>query len=190
MTIAYRCTALLVLALIIGSLPADDGLPAAAATPDAPDSFDCADAFDVVALLVVYRCAAYRPPAAAAASIAAAMQRLHAYGFVDAADAAQTRIAFCPLATGTGMVPAPGLIYLDDGLMTMSSDGLAEIIAHELEHVRQFRALGTRGFKCDYVRQMAACGGCQDRRHPLEQAAYLHQDEVRTLLLREAGIRP
>lgn len=81
------------------------------------------------------------------------------------------------------MVPAPNRLYLDDGLITMSVDGLAEILAHELEHRSQFLTRGARGFKCDYVRAMRDCGGCQDRRHALEREAYERQDRARVRLL-------
>ena len=88
------------------------------------------------------------------------------------------------------MVPAPGRIYVDDGLLTLSADGLAEIIAHEFVHVHQFAELGTHDFKCAYVHAMLACGGCQDRGHRLEAEAYRRQDEVRARLLGASGTRP
>lgn len=149
--------------------------------------FDCEGAFDLVALMVIFRCAAYVPPPSARRALDAAVQRLRKFDLIDADEQASTRIAFCPLAAGTGMVPTASQLYLDDGLISLSTDGLTEIMAHELVHVRQFVRLGERGFKCAYVQSMAACGGCQDRRHFLEQEAYAHQDAVRHLLSREAA---
>ena len=158
----------------------------AAPPPFAAERFDCENGFDLIALLVIARCSAYHAPQAAAQKIDAVTARLRATGLASMAELSQPQIAFCPLASGTGMVPAPRQLYLDDGLIGLSTDGLAEILAHELEHVRQFETLGTRGFKCEYVREMLACGGCQDRGHKLEAEAYARQDEVRAALLNAA----
>ena len=151
------------------------------------ERFDCADAFDLVAMTVMFRCANYRAPASAVARIDAAVARLRGLEEDGTAAPHSVRIAFCPLGSGTGIVPMPGQLYLDDGLIALSTDGLAEIIAHELVHLRQFAELGPRGFKCEYVRAMFACGGCQDRRHRLEREAYAEQDRIRERLLRTAG---
>jgi hypothetical protein len=45
-------------------------------------------------------------------------------------------------------------------------------------HVRQYRRLGTNEFKCQYVRDLLNCGGCQDSGNPLEAQAYAFQDSV------------
>lgn len=155
----------------------------AVAEPLAPEQFDCADAFDLIAMTVMLRCSTYTAPPTAAARIAAARQRLLTRGLADRAEFDGLHIAFCPLVQGTGMVPDPTRLYLDDGLLGMSIDGLAEIIAHELQHRVQFDSFGAHGFKCAYVRAMTACGGCQDRQHPLEREAYERQDRVRNALL-------
>lgn len=147
------------------------------------EEFDCADAFDLVANGVILGCALHAMPTTARAKLEAARERLLTAALADPGEFAGLELAFCPLPRGTGMLPAPDRLYLDDGLAGMSVDGLAEILAHELEHRRQFRALGTRVFKCDYVRWMRDCGGCQDRRHPLEREAYERQDRVRARLL-------
>ena len=151
------------------------------------EGFDCEKAFDLVAMMVVARCALYQAPAGASIAIAAASTRLREEQLVSVEELTRTTINFCPLAAGTGMVPTPHQLYLDDGLLSMSADGLAEILAHELEHVQQFLRLGTRAFKCQYVRDMLACGGCQDRGHGLEAAAYGRQDQVRARLSAAAG---
>lgn len=186
--------AALLLALALAIAPdepvAQNARGAEALLPFDEERFDCADAFDLIAIMATFRCNAYRASPAAAAKIDAALARLGALALAEPGELVSTRIAFCPLAGGTGLVPAPGTIWLDDGLLAMSPDGLAEIVAHELEHVRQFAELGPRGFKCEYVRQMAACGGCQDRGHALEAPAYARQDVARERLLRALGIEP
>jgi hypothetical protein len=138
-------------------------------------------------MMVIARCSVYQPPPAAADALLAAATRLRSSGLATAQELDASHAAFCPLAAGTGMVPAPGQLYLDDGLISLSTDGLAEILAHELEHLHQFEQLGTRGFKCEYVRDMLACGGCQDRGHRLEAEAYARQDRVRARLLELSG---
>jgi hypothetical protein len=186
-------------ALLLSSLLICSALTARAEHGDAPASaagrafnneqFDCENAFDLIAMMVIARCSIYQPPAAADAALTAAIARLRSSGLASDEELDASRPAFCPLAAGTGMVPAPGQLYLDDGLTGLSTDGLAEILAHELEHIRQFQQLGTRGFKCEYVRDMLACGGCQDRRHGLEAEAYARQDRVREFLLRNEAAR-
>lgn len=148
-----------------------------------PESFDCEDAFDLIAMSVILRCSTWAAPPAAQARLAAVRQRLLDTGLARAPEFDGLHIAFCPLLQGTGMLPDPAHLYLDDGLLGMSIDGLAEILAHELQHRVQFASFGSRGFKCAYVRAMSACGGCQDRRHPLEAEAYARQDRAREHLL-------
>ena len=147
------------------------------------ERFDCENAFDLIAMMVVARCSLYQAPPGASDALHAAATRLRELGLASDEELRDSHMAFCPLAAGTGMVPAPGQLYLDDGLVSMSRDGLAEILAHELVHIRQFQRLGRREFKCEYVRDMLACGGCQDRGHALEAEAYQQQDEVRERLL-------
>ena len=161
----------------------------AAPTPLRAERFDCENAFDLIAMMVIARCSVYQAPPAASEAIAAASARLRDQQLASAEELDRSTIAFCPLAAGTGMVPAPRQLYLDDGLITLSTDGLAEILAHELEHVQQFERMGTREFKCEYVRDMLACGGCQDRGHGLEAAAYDRQDRVRERLSAAAAER-
>ncbi len=173
---ASRWSILILAALLSGASPADD-------VPAPPDAFDCADAFDLIAMTVMLRCATWSSPPDAEARIAAVRERLVATGLAEPQEFVGLRIAFCPLVQGTGMVPDPAHLYLDDGLLGMSVDGLAEIVAHELQHRAQFDSFGRRGFKCAYVRGMSACGGCQDRRHPFEAEAYARQDAARERLL-------
>ena len=160
----------------------DDALNAAPTMPFATE-FDCLNAFDLFASFVMLSCAAIQSEPDDRAIIERALSRLHELQLATPQNTAEIDIRFCPLLSGTGLVPAPGRVLLDDGLRAMSAEGLAEIIAHELVHVQQFEALGSAEFKCAYVRAMSACGGCQDRGHPLELAAYAAQDRARAALL-------
>lgn len=175
----------LALALVAYGEPSQDSPSSSSLSmPLDGERFDCENAFDLIAMMVVARCSLYQAPAAAGEALQAAAARLRSAGLASARELRDSHMAFCPLAAGTGMVPAPGQLYLDDGLIGLSVDGLAEILAHELEHIAQFERLGTRAFKCEYVRDMLACGGCQDRGHALEAEAYQRQDEVRERLLK------
>ena len=157
------------------------------APPSMPfaEEFDCVNAFDLFASFAALQCATSKDAPHDRLAIARALARLQQLQLM-AAPPADLQIRFCPLLNGTGLVPAPKRVLLDDGLRAMSTDGLAEIIAHELVHVQQFEQLGSAEFKCAYVRAMSACGGCQDRAHPLEDAAYQAQDRARAALLNSA----
>lgn len=166
------------------AVAAQDEAGQTAPPPLKAERFECENAFDLIAMMVVARCSLYEAPPGVSDALLAAAARLRELGLASDDELRVNHMAFCPLAAGTGMVPAPGQLYLDDGLVGMSRDGLAEILAHELVHIRQFARLGTREFKCEYVRDMLACGGCQDRGHALEAEAYKQQDEVRERLLK------
>src|SRR5262249_15902607 len=83
------------------------GATAEADSHQLQDEFDCADAFDLVAMMVIFRCAAYQPPPGAQDKIAAALDRLHAIRAGPKPNETKLQISFCPLASGTGMVPTP-----------------------------------------------------------------------------------
>jgi len=182
-----RHAPLLVLAaLAVGAAPAtelDDMLNASPTMPFA-EEFDCVNAFDLFASFAMVRCAVAPLAADDITSISRALARLRTLGIIEAASAPDVDVRFCPLLNGTGLVPAPHRMLLDDGLRAMSTDGLAEVIAHEFAHIEQFETLGPSEFKCAYVRAMSACGGCQDRAHPLEREAYEAQDRARARLAR------
>jgi hypothetical protein len=148
---------------------------------------DCVNAFDLIASVAMLHCAF----AAGADDVAArddrrrvsrAFDRLEALGRVPPSGRHSVEVRLCPLVNGTGLVPAPGTILLDDSLRGMSEALFTEILAHEWVHVAQFQRLGTAGFKCEYVRQMTRCAGCQDTHHPLEKEAYDAQADVARLL--------
>lgn len=187
-----RLAAVPLLALIIGAANATDLDDALNASPTIPfaEEFDCVNAFDLFVSFMILRCAAFADLPDDQTTIARALSRLQELKLVSDADTVQVEIRFCPLLGGTGLVPAPARVLLDDGLRAMSTDGLAEIIAHELVHVQQFETLGTAEFKCTYVRAMSACSGCQDRGHPLERVAYESQDRARNALRSASGDAP
>lgn len=183
-----RC--LLLLLVLPSVTPAgelDELLGAAPNLPFAAE-FDCVNAFDLFASFASLHCAATAGPPDASddARIDRALRQLRHHGLVTAEEAAETRIRICPLMNGTGLVPAPGRILLDDALRDMGDALFTEILAHEFVHVRQFETLGAAEFKCAYVRGMSRCGGCQDEGHPLEKEAYGLQAQVRDLLSRLA----
>lgn len=159
-------------------------LEASPALPFATE-FDCVNAFDLFATFASLHCAASRPAGDTAgdtARIDRALSRLQRLGLLSAAERTGADVQFCPLISGTGLVPAVGRILLDDAFRTTSEELLAEVLLHEFVHVRQFERLGADGFKCTYVREMTRCGGCQDQGHPLEREAYDQQDRARVML--------
>lgn len=179
-----RTAALLGGAVLTCAAPVGNATDALAPHAGMPfgDTFDCVNAFDMFAAFARLGCDTARPAAGDEAAIASARERLVPFAARWDPAVFESRIRFCPLLAGTGLVPAPGTVLLDDGLRQMSPDGLAEILAHEFEHVQQFETLGTAAFKCAYVRALNSCGGCQDRGHALERAAYETQDRIRNLL--------
>ena len=181
---------LLLILLVPCLAPAGELEDLLAGSPTLPFAaeFDCVNAFDLFASFASLHCVASAGPpnAGDAERIDRALRKLRHHGLVTAEEAAGTRVRICPLMNGTGLVPAPGRILLDDGLRNMGDELFTEILAHEFVHVRQFEKLGTAEFKCAYVREMSRCGGCQDDGHPLEKEAYDLQERVRALLARIA----
>lgn len=154
-------------------------LGGAAATDE---HFDCVDAFELIVLATTLRC-----PAGAAAAPAPdlhlqARDKLIEEGFYSAADFAGIDIRWCPLTNALGFTRDAEHIVLASGLALGSADLIAEVLAHEMVHARQFRERGADGFRCDYVNAFVACAGCQDRGHALEAEAYTLQDKVRERL--------
>lgn len=186
-----RVTALLLSMLLAGAARATELERTLGAPPGMPfaEEFDCVSAFDLFASFAMVRCAGIPAATGDADLLARALRRLQQLEPLDPALTAGLEIRFCPLLNGTGLVPAPNRMLLDDGLRVMSADGLAEIIAHEFVHVAQFERLGRTEFKCAYVRAMSVCGGCQDRGHPLEREAYDTQDRVRAGLARREPVQ-
>lgn len=92
-------------------------------------------------------------------------------------------IRWCRLSGSTGgMVPDRNYVCINENLKAASVGSVARILAHEMKHVEQYRGMGTGEFKCKYTKDLAACGGCQDKRHSLERAAYEFQEAISQLL--------
>lgn len=146
------------------------------------EHFDCVDAFDLIVLATTIQCHTGTAAAAPPTLLAQARDKLIRGGFYAAADFDEIDIRWCPLTNALGFTRDAQHIMLASGLALGSVDLVAEVLAHEMVHVRQFRERGADGFRCDYVNAFIACAGCQDRAHKLEAEAYALQDKVRTQL--------
>ena len=162
--------------LITGSLTA-------ASSDRFPDDRDCVTVFDFLVTIAAPACGTVEQRDDRPDKIAAAISLLVAQGFVQAKDFDNIRASFCPLSNGLGLTPSPETGYLDDGLQGASVDTVAEVLFHELHHVRQMREFGAQSFKCAYIESLIACNGCTDQRHALEAPAYAAQALVRDALL-------
>jgi hypothetical protein len=78
---------------------------------------------------------------------------------------------------GSGITPNSEEIILNSDLKNHAWT-IAPTLAHEMRHIAQYRRMGTDNFKCDYAQKFVACGGCQDRRHALENEAYDAEDQA------------
>ncbi len=154
-------------------------LDSAAATDE---HFDCVDAFELIVLATTIRCHTGIATVPAPELLDEARAKLIDSGFYDAADFDRLEIRWCPLTNALGFTRDAGHIVLASGLALGSADLVAEVLAHEMVHARQFRERGADGFRCDYVNAFIACAGCQDRGHALEAEAYTLQDKVRERL--------
>ena len=155
----------------------------AASNDHFPDDRDCVAVFDLFVAIAAPACAPAAQRYEQPDKIAAAIHLLVSQGFVQAKDFDNIRASFCPLSNGLGLTPSPDSVYLDDGLQQASVDTLAEVLFHELYHVRQMRELGAQSFKCAYIDSLIACNGCTDQRHALEAPAHEAQGLVRDALL-------
>lgn len=146
--------------------------------------FDCVAVFDLFTGLAAPQCPRDISVQERAPEINEAISILSEFKFIDRTSFDNIRIAYCPLINGLGIVPQSDIIYLDDGLRNGSADTLAEVLFHELQHVTQMREMGSDKFKCGYINELIACGGCTDNNHALEAPAYAAQSKVRDLLLK------
>lgn len=96
-------------------------------------------------------------------------------GLVDAREFDGLQIRFCPI-NGEGLAAERGRIYLNPSMISSDNVNLASLLGHEMIHIRQYRNGGSDNFKCNYSRKFVECGGCQDRRHSMEDEAYSWQD--------------
>jgi hypothetical protein len=146
------------------------------------EHFDCVDAFDLIVLAITIPCQANTTGTPAPALLIEARDKLIRAGFYTAADFDELDVRWCPLTNALGFTRDAQHILLASGLALGSADLVAEVLAHEMVHVRQFRQRGADGFRCDYVNAFIACAACQDRGHTLEAEAYALQDQVRVRL--------
>lgn len=125
--------------------------------------------------------------AADAPIIEAAKQLLIDNRLIEASAFVNVSIAFCDFVHGDGVAPDRDTVFLHpahrkSGRYPQQLIPLASLLAHEMMHVHQYRLWGTDKFKCDYARQMAECGLCQDRRNSIERTAFEEADRVRRAL--------
>jgi hypothetical protein len=116
-------------------------------------------------------------------------------GLIERSELENVQIRWCDLQGDTiGIVPDRNLIYLDHSYNPTSSQydpqnqglvGLGALLVHEMEHVRQYRRMGTDAFKCEYAETFKGCLGCQDKRHRLERPAFERQEVAIGVLSRE-----
>jgi hypothetical protein len=121
-----------------------------------------------------------------------AKRELITYGIVQAEEFNDVSIHFCNNIHGAGVVPDRDRMFLHTNFRDTSTKHLAALLAHEMQHVRQYRLEGTDHFKCEYSRQVGDClisnfergfpnlmrdGYCQTRQqNKYERQAYEIQD--------------
>ena len=72
-----------------------------------------------------------------------------------------------------GMVPSSGKVLLRPDFKSASTVHLAELLAHEMIHIRQYRRWGSSGFHCRYSREMGSSGSIDTGRgNRVEREAY------------------
>lgn len=141
----------------------------------------CAAPFQAITGVVIARCSNWDGRTSDQHLIQQAAQILTSAGIIQPNELSGVQVRWCPLQGAHGMAPDRGRIYIDTGLKG-NLFGTASTLAHEVVHIRQYRSAGTDRFKCDYSRQYAECGGCQDRRNRFEREAYDYEDQIRLRL--------
>ena len=86
------------------------------------------------------------------------------------------KFRFCPLGGAHGMAPTANIVYIDSAYQGQEIPPLARIMAHEMEHIRQWRAHGD-SFRCKYSEELVRCEGCQDNGNRFERQAYAREDQ-------------
>lgn len=141
----------------------------------------CAVPFQAITNIVIGRCSNWDGRIDDQHLIQQAASVLQSAGIIQANELNGVQVRWCPLQGAAGMAPDRGRIYLDTGLKS-NLFATASTLAHEVVHLRQYRNAGTDRFKCEYSRQYAECGGCQDRRNSFEREAYEYEDQIRLRL--------
>ncbi len=137
----------------------------------------CTGPYQTVTGIVIARCSNWDGRLDDQHLIVQAINTLTSAGIIQLGELNGVQTRWCPLQGAHGMAPDRGRIYLD---VSLKGDTLAtaSTLAHEVVHIRQYRASGTDRFKCDYSRQYVECGGCQDRRNRFEREAYDFESQV------------
>lgn len=141
----------------------------------------CAAPFQAITGVVIARCSNWDGRIDDQHLIQEAANVLQSAGILQPNELNGVQVRWCPLQGAHGMAPDRGRIYLDVSLKG-NLFATASTLAHETVHIRQYRSGGTDRFKCDYSRQYAECGGCQDRRNSFEREAYDYEDQIRLRL--------
>lgn len=141
----------------------------------------CAVPFQAITGAVIARCSNWDGRLERQELISAAVQRLIAIRAISGDELNGVQVRWCPLSGAHGMAPDRGRIYLDTSLQG-NPFATASTLAHEIMHIRQYRRAGSDRFKCEYSRQYAECGGCQDNRNSFEREAYEFENSIRPQL--------
>jgi hypothetical protein len=142
----------------------------------------CAAPFEGIVAPVIANCTNWAGRLDKLELIDQAKQLLLKRHLLKAGDFAGVEIRWCPLPKANGMVPRPNTVYLDISLRNMPVEKRAEVLGHEMIHVKQFRTMGDQNFRCEYGRTYLDCGRCQDNRHFMEREAYNFEAQVRNTL--------
>jgi hypothetical protein len=141
----------------------------------------CAAPFQAITGSVIAKCSNWNGRIDDQHLIQQAANVLQSAGIIQGNELNGVQVRWCPLQGAHGMAPDSGRIYLDTALKG-NLLATASTLAHEVVHIRQYRSSGTDSFKCEYSRQYAECGGCQDRRNRFEREAYEYEDQIQPLL--------
>jgi hypothetical protein len=143
----------------------------------------CISLYQAITKTLMARCSNWDGRTTDRDIIQRAKQLVISTGLIRSSEFDPVDIRWCPLPSGTaGITPDRNVIYLNQSLKFDPLPVVAATLAHEMTHVRQYGRMGTDDFKCAYSRKFAECGGCQDRRHPLEQEAYDFESRARSVL--------
>lgn len=96
-------------------------------------------------------------------------------------DFSGVRVRWCKLNGADGMSPDRGEIFLDTDMLGAESFQIAALLAHELQHERQWRRHGDK-FPCKYSEAYVGCSGCKDNNNRFEKEAYAAGDKMQRML--------
>jgi hypothetical protein len=163
-------------------------VPVPTPIPPAPGPAACGQIFENTTGSAVAACSNWDGRLDDQHIIQNAVQALIARGFLSPADFAGVEMRWCPHFVGEGIAPRQNRIYLHADKKQLPFPKLANLLAHEIFHITQYRRMGGSNFACTYSQQFVACGGCQDERHPLEKEAYDFGDRVEAAFLANPSV--